>query len=265
MCLITYAPKGSLSLDLEVLEYSAKTMNDDGFGLAWFDKGKWIIRKSMRPQTLERVIAMAPAKAPMVIHQRFATHGAKDLTNCHPYPIGETGAHLFHNGVIDGTGSKKKKGPSDTGCYVRDELAPIIAVTGHELLKTPGVQWSIGNRVGASVLAIIRPRDEEVILINESQGEWEKGVYYSNSYCRPGGYGNYWDKWENKKYEFPMSSGTEAANVDGRYDGYQNKWGETRTYKDIKAYESLATFEEAEDEYLDDLQGEYNEYFGVNK
>lgn len=188
MCLITYAPGGKLQLDWDVLDYSARTMNDDGFGVAWYNEetNLWEVMQSMRSDKLRRAVAKIPDQwAPIVVHQRFATHGAKNMANCHPFPIGTTGALLFHNGTISGTRASAKSDINDTRAYIEDELAPLVEAIGHEWLAEPKVMDSIGSRVGGSVLGLALPNMPELILVNEWLGEWVGNLYYSNEYSRP--------------------------------------------------------------------------------
>lgn len=200
MCLITYAPQGSASLDWDVLDYSREYMNSDGYGLAWYQDGRWHTRKSLDSNGLEKAISRIPRKFPLVVHQRFSTHGAVSKANLHPFPIGDTGAILFHNGTISGTAADSRGGmlkpktgvkapdpaaPNDTRCYIRDELAPLLDTVGANFLYTAGVAKSIGARVKGSVLVICLEGDPEPVIINEYQGDWVDGLYYSNSYSRP--------------------------------------------------------------------------------
>lgn len=252
MCLITYSPTGRKILDWDTLNYSAKHMNDDGFGIAWFDRETevWQIMKSMRPKRLRAAIGVIPADAPVIIHQRYATHGSKSMDNVHPFPIGESGAHLFHNGTISGTRSStsygtfvkgewvKPKGSSrsDTVAYIQDELAPWVdsfrAITRSnspaDILLLPAVQAAIKARIGGNVLTITIPGNPEPVIIGEDYGTWEKGLWYSNSYSRPkayddnygGGYtGGYysgenskaWDEYYKTKYGDEYASGKTAT------------------------------------------------------
>ncbi len=197
MCLITYAPKGVVSLDLAALSISRRT-NSDGYGLSWYDRGSglWNVAKSMRAYTLERVLKRAPEDAPIVIHQRFATHGAKDLDNAHPFGV-KGGILVFHNGVISGTRADSKwktkdsngketyatPSYSDTRAYVEDELAPIIQAAGTGWLRHPRGVNALEGRVGSgNVLTICTPNNPVPVIVNEQRGTWLNGIYYSNTY-----------------------------------------------------------------------------------
>ena len=222
MCLITYAPNGRKTLDLEALAISRR-QNSDGYGLAWFKEeiGRWSVAKSMRPFTLERVLNRLPEKAPVIIHQRFATHGSKDLDNAHPFGI-KGGVLLFHNGVISGTSADFKyktneigndgkavyrsSHRSDTRAYVEDELAPIIQAAGTNWLHHPRGVDALEARVGyGNVLTICVPNNPIPIIVNEKRGDWRGPIYYSNTYSitdyRP--YGTWrdasssWDEWDD--------------------------------------------------------------------
>lgn len=205
MCLITIAPMGASGLDWGTLEYSHKR-NDDGFGFAWYSANleEWVPARSMgNIDELKQMIAEIPQDAPLIIHQRMATHGEKTLYNAHPFDAGE--ALLFHNGTIQDTGAAYKwfmgefdqKGEkvfvdrpwSDTNAYNELEFTPLVEAAGTEFLRSESAMKMLSARVGSgSVLAIAIQGDPKPLIINEKRGDWERGIYYSNSYSRPGKY-----------------------------------------------------------------------------
>lgn len=220
MCLITYAPKGANTLNWTTLKYSYTRMNGDGFGISWFnyETGLWEVWRSMRSHRLDAAVDKIPQDVPLVIHQRFATHGSKTMVNCHPFEVGETGAFLFHNGTIKGTRAdyypttknSKHEDISDTRAYIEDELAPMLGAIGAHLLLDGRMKESIGSRIRGSVLAVTLPGDPAPVLVNEHLGDWEDGLYYSNTYSRPytskyddaywhkQAYGSYGWEWEEE-------------------------------------------------------------------
>lgn len=203
MCLITYSPEGPQKLDWRALDYSASHMNDDGFGIAWFDReagkhGEWKVIRSLRHKIMQRVISTLPKDAPIIIHQRYATHGRVSVENCHPFDA--AGVAVFHNGTISGTRAESRKvervadgkykyepaDVSDTRAWCEDELEPMLYAAGHSVLLDENMQWGIGNRVGwGSVITLAIPGVETPVIVNEERGIWEKGVFYSNTYSLP--------------------------------------------------------------------------------
>lgn len=196
MCLITYSPNGAQALDWEVLGYSAKS-NKDGFGLAWYhaDSGRWNPIWSLEPETLPTIVSRLPQDAPLVIHQRYATHGKVNLDNAHPFVVSSE-VMLFHNGVISGTRAERQwdskahkmteSERSDTHYYVTDEFAPLIAAAGFNWLKHKSGIDALENRIGyGSILAITIDGDPEPTLINEWGGHWNGDIFYSNTYSLP--------------------------------------------------------------------------------
>jgi len=227
MCLITIAPKGVETLDWKTLSYSA-SQNDDGFGLAWYDGSMWIARKSIRQKTFQKVINKVPNGAPLIIHQRFATHGPVNIENTHPFNLGDE-ALLFHNGVISGTRAdsraliEKKPGGasvyakatlSDTRAYVEDELHPLVVAAGVGWLAHEKGVSAVEARVGYSnVIAIAVNGNPKPIIINEWAGDWVGDLFYSNSYSRPS-YG--------LGYSTGINAGTEWEDQTSYKGGYKH-------------------------------------------
>ncbi|MGH7250010.1 MAG: hypothetical protein ACREGC_03480, partial [Minisyncoccia bacterium] len=170
-----------------------------------------------------------PLDAPLVIHQRYATHGSVCVDNAHPFDVG--GALLFHNGTISGTSADArtyvkddktgkyntyhKEDISDTRAYARDELGPLVEAAGYDfLMEDKGVK-ALEARVGSgNVLVICVPEIEQPVIVNEKRGDWEGDLYYSNGYCRPG---TWWEKYGNRSddeysyaYGYGYSSGGNA-------------------------------------------------------
>lgn len=202
MCLITFSPEGPAKLDWVNLDYS-RDQNSDGFGIAWFADGDWQFVKSLRSHRLRATIErFVPSDAPLIIHQRFTTHGATNMANVHPFKIGKTDALMFHNGIIGNTradgvrtfnkalGKTVTEYPeiNDTRAYIEDELAPWVNAGGPRILEDSHVQRLIEERIGyGSVLAIAIPKNPEPLLLNDYRGLWERGVFYSNTYSLPRG------------------------------------------------------------------------------
>lgn len=250
MCLITYAPHGRETLDMQALKTSRRS-NSDGYGLAWFkeETGRWNVSKSMKEFSLEKVLARIPGDAPIVIHQRLATHGSKNLDNAHPFLI-VGGTLLFHNGIISGTradyqyatdkiGADGKKvycrpNYSDTSAYVQDELEPLIQAAGTDFLLHKHGAESIANRIGSgNVLAICIPGNKYPVLINEDRGTWRDKLYYSNTYSLAewrnyGAYGTH-SGWDNgEEWEEYWNSRKTSYKPESRAVGFETTTSTTK-------------------------------------
>lgn len=79
--------------------------NPDGAGFAYAAAGKLQVRKGfMSPEALHEALTRAfPSgtyDAPVAIHWRIGTHGAKSPENTHPWWVVENKVALLHNGII---------------------------------------------------------------------------------------------------------------------------------------------------------------------
>lgn len=254
MCLITYLPhKGHLNEDY--LRYS-NYQNDDGFGImfAGFD-GRVKVIKSMSAKFADLLAAIdeVPANTALAIHQRFRTHGAKDLERCHPFRVfkgdarGKNDLWLMHNGVLDLKGDAKR---SDTQEIIEDELRPILKGNVGLLDKDP-FQRMLAERIDAGNKFLFMNGAGDVTIINSDSGHEEGEVWYSNTYSLPlysgGKYTNSrgkfdWDAWDaeqDKKWEraettvcgVPPKSAASTVAAKSEY-----MW---RQEKDLTAKESL--------------------------
>lgn len=103
MCMIIFRPSGH-ELSLETVEKCAKE-NPDGWGIMLAQNGNVEVYQGMHRANLLALYEGLPHDAPMAIHTRWRTHGAKDVQNLHPFPVltrEEDGRDLYvmHNGVF---------------------------------------------------------------------------------------------------------------------------------------------------------------------
>jgi glutamine amidotransferase len=176
-----YVPVGK-KVNEEYLENSAIN-HPDGFGFTYVENGKTKIYKDMKPERMHDVLRermeLFP-DSPFIIHYRKMTHGTAVLENCHPFRI--DGEHVFaHNGTVhpckpDFTNTKNV---SDTRVFNHEVLKELP----DGWMKNRGIKRLIEDFIGKSKLAIMN-NDKEVWLLNEKEGEWEDGVWYSNDSFR---------------------------------------------------------------------------------
>jgi hypothetical protein len=118
-------------------------------------------------------------------HSRYATHGVKNESNCHPYPIGDDGlTYLAHNGVLSQPipeGDKR----SDTRVFAEDTLTAIggVAALNNDTVRDMISKWASGSKI--AILTLDPVSDYQVIMINEHLGKWVDGVWYSNDSHKP--------------------------------------------------------------------------------
>lgn len=124
-----------------------------------------------------------------VIHFRIKTHGKIDKDNCHPFRVNNS-LGFIHNGVITGFGGDIK---SDTVEFNEQVLKGLVSKWGNLSLFEKPVTKLIEATIGYSKLVFL-DRHNNHNIINETLGQWHKGVWYSNSSYKPT------PKWDTKTY-----------------------------------------------------------------
>lgn len=174
MCLLIAKPLGvSLPQDWEQQCEQAYRCNQDGFGFAVHAPG-------MKRPKLFRSIDIFPEEfarrsrkvctpdTEAIIHFRFGTSGGTTRELCHPFRIAD-GTTFAHNGVLP---IQPIPGFSDTSTVASecDSLDSLIA--------------RLSTYVSANNKFAILPHSGGLEIFGEEYGEWDSGVWYSNSYWR---------------------------------------------------------------------------------
>lgn len=185
MCLIIASQAGERPS--EDLLTQAAIDNPDGWGLVWYDGKRLRIRKGL--DTFHALSAMdeIPEGRPYVLHFRWSTHGRNTLDNCHPFKLGDWG-YMAHNGVL-AIPTSRNRGMSDTWHFAQYWVKPYLKQqnpTDDELLDM--AEDFIGHsnetllgREMQSKLAFLKA-DGKILIANETQGQWEDGIWYSNTF-----------------------------------------------------------------------------------
>ena len=179
MCIAIYQPEG-LILDDKTLR-TCYDNNPDGCGMAYIreDNGKIEIYKSLKfKKWLKRYHRMTQenAKSPFLIHFRIKTHGVVATENCHPFKIDNEHAFI-HNGMITKCAPKDRNGDkSDTRLF--NEM--ILQSLPKGWFQNQAIKDLIEPWIGNSKLAILN-KNGEVNIINEEKGNWNEGVWFSNT------------------------------------------------------------------------------------
>lgn len=201
MCLLILQPSGTEIPDEYLLE--GFQSNNDGAGFAWADGQRCWSRKGYfnAKDFLRDYKEIAGKGMPILVHFRMATHGSEDHVNCHPFDAGG-GWYMGHNGILT---IKVIGTESDTAAFART-IRPVLE-RDSDILRVPAMQEMLEQRIGsANKLAFLR-YDGEYVIVNESAGHWEKGVWFSNhSYLKTGfgcyrggsGYSVYESYWEHE-------------------------------------------------------------------
>jgi glutamine amidotransferase len=178
VCLAIYKPA-----DVDVPEIHLQNgwiRNPDGAGYAYVHKGKVLIKKGfmLLKEFMESYNDSKKKfkKSPFLVHFRVRTQGDRSEANTHPFPI--EGGALIHNGAISGTGAAFSQGPSDSAMFAekyKDKLKKGVILKYKE-------GWDLALKHNLLVLLY---DDGGHVIINEEDGIWDNGVWYSNSGFRP--------------------------------------------------------------------------------
>lgn len=151
--------------------------NPGGAGFAYVKNKKVVIEKGfMKLQDFLEAYATASKKnkkSPFLIHFRIPSMGDRGAGNTHPFAF-QHGA-LIHNGTIYGTNAISGTGPSDTLLFTTrygDKLT-------HANVEANKKQ--IDEALGYNKVAILY-NDGTHQLLNENDGHWLGGVWFSNKH-----------------------------------------------------------------------------------
>jgi hypothetical protein len=178
MCLAIYKPAGT-EVPLKHLENGFEN-HSDGAGMAWAVDGVLHVRKGMFKiaEVIEQYEAIKDC--PALIHFRKATHGKIDAANCHPFLFNDNKLALIHNGVlpikctIDGL--------SDTAHFVKLVLEPMVKY--HDVPINDGaLNYLICTSIGTDKMAVM-DGSGKTFIFNGDKGNWDEGVWYSNTSFR---------------------------------------------------------------------------------
>jgi hypothetical protein len=206
MCIIIHRPQGAATrLSRETLQRCA-TRNPHGFGIMWADKGKLNTARylpSERKDFIKRALILQACDVPMVLHFRWATHGAVTKENTHPFVIRKGHSALMHNGIL---GIPCVKGWSDTRTFAYEVVRGLPE--GWE--KIPTVKWMMDQATLGSKVAVMYA-DGSVTILHKNAGISEGGIWYSNDGFRDDyGWSDEARKWIAKQSK-PAASGTKVT------------------------------------------------------
>jgi predicted glutamine amidotransferase len=116
-------------------------------------------------------------------HARYATHGSRNVENCHPFRVnGDRKTYLAHNGILPVLEDDSDR--SDTRIFAEDV---IPAMGGIKALDNEQV-WNIledfttGSKV--CILTVDPEAKHQMYLLHEEKGKVdESGVWWSNDSC----------------------------------------------------------------------------------
>lgn len=247
MCMITYVPAG-IEIPWEGIENGART-NNDGHGWAIASAMGLEVGKSM--DFTEAAVDLDAARdrhgknSIVIFHSRWGTHGVLGEFNVHPFYVDdEKTTVMAHNGILPGRYHPVKGDPrSDTRIFTDrvagDYINPETGVPSRRRGKHLGDLITGGNKL---IFLSVAGGEPKVRIINAWMGEWEGGVWYSNTGYKAS---RFWGS-------YGVGSRTAGSCATGRrwdyedeYDGWDPTWS-TR-YEEWKAQHGLADDPEDKD------------------
>ena len=189
MCLLTFIPEYT-DINMDHLANGAEN-NPDGFGFA-IHTGREIIQHSGLNfvEVVGRFMDLRDIhKGHALFHSRITTHGGTCVENCHPFTVGRDGLSVVaHNGMLP---IPSVNGKSDTRIFA-EELFPSwggIATLNSKKMRKRLAKFASGSKL---VFLSANPDvNHDFVIINEKDGHWTDGVWWSNGsykYSRPTSY-----------------------------------------------------------------------------
>lgn len=180
MCVAIVQPKGK-RIPVDRL-LSGWESNGDGGGFAYVRKNKVEISKGhMTYPAFEKAYLEACEKyadtSPFLVHMRIRTSGLTDKDNTHPFRI--KGGAMIHNGILFSPtkdDEKNYKDFSDTRIFasrLHNVLTKNDILIGKDKLEA-SIMWN--------KMAFLYD-DGDYVILNEDEGNWHDGVWYSNTSC----------------------------------------------------------------------------------
>lgn len=181
MCLIFLKPVGVKNYLTYERFQNALKRNPHSIGILYRKNGKLKVKKYIRPkENIKQIYNIIKNKDEFAIHFRFATHGAIDKQNCHPYKVVD-GLYLMHNGIMYDFGEIDKT-KSDTRNFIDTYLKPIIEKEGIEILKNKDFIEELGKFIGYENKLLLVDKDFNYTIVNDFSGVWVDGCWASNEY-----------------------------------------------------------------------------------
>lgn len=229
MCCIIHRPIDAKPIDADNIK-KVVGKNPHGWGISYVDTdGTLFVEKSMEmSEALEAIRKAEETNREFIFHARWATHGEKNVENCHPFNImnrNEPLGVMFHNGKMEDLGQYDKK-MSDSWHFA------LKVSKFHGKKKRPldyVVKTKYKKEVGPCRLAFLF-KDGVVV----KYGDWHEidGSFYSKKDWQYGNSGY----TTNYNYSAKNYSG---SSYDRMWDGYEdNEWegGNFRRAGNVRKY-----------------------------
>ena len=187
MCLIMFNKERKINIPKNWFK-NALNHNSDGVGVFYTEKGRIKVKKEiniLESENLLNEINNLKENEIGGIHLRFATAGKNDLMNCHPFWItsknymDKIDIVMAHNGVLQGMNEKLINNCSDTRSFIMNYLRPILKEDNF-LIYNSGFQKMLAHLIGKNNKLLFLTSEKQIIIINEEEGEYRKGIWLSS-------------------------------------------------------------------------------------
>lgn len=232
MCLMGYTKSRTNRIPRAHVEEGMR-VNDDGWGIMYVDPEtmRVVTHKGLgKPEEFEAAYRNIPETfSGHAFHFRYGTSGGKTIEMAHPFKVldadedGGLDIYMMHNGVLDSSYYRRSdKDRSDTAQFVDDFLKPILQRDPY-MLRNQGFQQMLSAMLGNPNKFLFLDSEGVFTTINEYQGEWFGGFWYSNS-----GYKRYtYAGFTGKAGKGPGHFRSHGDMLDG-YDDYYGSWDKWR-------------------------------------
>lgn len=171
MCMAIYQSVNRQLTKDQCIKFSK--WNNDGFGFAYVDKDKLIVKKttSFDQFYIQYTIAVNQYgnKSPFLIHFRLGTSGLNNEDNCHPFYV-DKNICFIHNGIFREFSHDLSL--SDTNIFNKTVLFPIKDT----IFTKKTIPINDYNKL------VFLNNKKQHVIINEDLGLWKNNIWYSNKY-----------------------------------------------------------------------------------
>lgn len=209
MCIAIYIPAFK-ELSKDILKICNKA-NPDGMGFAFFnDKNELVLNKEVDEKKILRKIELFPIVRknfmyrPFLLHFRIATHGKISKPCCHPFRV-DNDTVFCHNGILrHDYGVNKDSNASDTMMFNKTILQQLDKEDLNKFMsgKNYILKQLLEGYIGSNNKMILLNSKDEVQILNERAGVWDKGCWFSNDSYKERTYyfNSYWQgEWWDQK------------------------------------------------------------------
>lgn len=232
MCCIIHRPRNSKEINKNNLEKIIKK-NPHGWGVSFMsDNGIFIYKSMDMTKAIEYIRELEKKNVEFLFHARWATHGEKNIKNCHPYRFNK-GA-LFHNGKI--TGNYKNSKMSDSWHFARLLDKKLKKKTINDIINNNIKQ------IGESRFAFMMNNGEVI-----THGKWNEidGCQYSKLDWQSNSYNYNYYSWGYGHEINDIHDDADEYNYDNKESAYKKAVESCKRYRYIYSHivKQLTTME----------------------